>query len=408
MWRDQGFRRLFAGASVSWFGSEISELAIPLFVIVTLGATETQVGLVRTMQFLPFLLLTLYAGVVVDRLRRRPLLVAADLGRFLAIGAIPVLAWLGLHQVEPLYLLVFVAGALTVVHQIAELAYLPSLVGRDRLLDANGRLAAAQSAAQVSGQGVGGVLVAWLTAPVAVLVDAASYLFSGLAIAGIRHREPPPSPPRVRNLHAEVAEGLRYLFRGRYLRALVGEAATFNLANEIFMIGLLLWLARELHTSAALIGLVLGLGAVGAFAGAALGARLSARYGFGPTMLTTLVIGNGAPIAVFAAAGPGAATIVLLGAVFAVMGFGIALANVHNATLRQTTVPDHLRGRVNASYRLISWGALPVGAVLGGLLADHLGAHTAMLIGAAGIATATLWVACSPIPRLRTAPEVTG
>jgi MFS family permease len=402
-----GFRRLFVGASISWFGSEISELAIPLFVIVTLGATETQVGLVRTAQFLPFLLFTLYAGVLVDRTRRRPLLVAADLGRFVIIGAIPLLAWLGMHRVEPLYLLVFAAGSLTVLHQLADLAYLPTLVGRDRLLAANSRLAAAQSAAQLSGQGIGGLLVAALTAPVAVLVDALSYLVSGLAIAGIRDEEPEPHAER-RRLGTEIAEGLRTVLGSRHLRALVGEAATFNFFNEIFMIGLLLWLAREHHTNAALIGLVISIGAVGAFLGAAVGARLSARFGFGPTMLTTLLIGNGGPVAVVLARGGDAGSIVLLGAVFAVMGFGIALANVHNSSLRQSAVPDRLQGRVNASYRLVSWGALPLGSTIGGLIADRLGAHTGMLIGAFGIAAASAWVAASPIPKLREAPVVVG
>lgn len=407
LWRDAGFRRLFAGSTVSWFGSEISEIALPLFVIVTIGASETEVGLVRTAQFLPFLLLTLYAGVVVDRMRRRPLMVGADLGRFAVIGLIPVLAWLGMDRVEPLYLLVFVAGGLTVVHQLADTAYLPALVGRERLVAANSRLTAAQSAAQLSGQGIGGLLVAWLTAPVAVVVDALSYLFSAFAVAGIRTPEPHPEPaagPRTR-LRTEIAEGLAYVIRGRYLRALVGEAATFNLSNEIFMVGLLLWLARDLAISPAVIGLVLSLGAVGAFAGAAVGARLSARYGFGPTMLSTMAIGNGVPVVLVAATGPGLGTVTLLGTVFLVMGFGTALANVHNVTLRQTAVPSRLQGRVNASYRLVSWGAVPVGSALGGLLAAGLGARGGMLVGAFGVAAATLWVALSPIPRLREAPD---
>lgn len=408
LWRDHRFRRLFAGATVSWFGSEISELAVPLLVIVTLGASESEVGLLRAAQFLPFLLFTLYAGVLVDRVRRRPLMVAADLGRFLVVGAVPALIWLGLDRVEPLYALVFVAGTLTVVHQLAEVAYVPSLLGRDRLLDANSKLGAGQSAAQLSGQGVGGLLVATLTAPVAVLVDALSYLFSGLALAGIRHAEPPPrdARPHRPRLRAEIGEGLRYLAGSRYLRALVGEAATFNVAHEIFMVGLLLWLARDLKVSALLIGLVISAGAVGAFVGAAVGARLSARYGFGRTMLVTLTVGNGIPVALVAVTGAGPGSVAVLGTVFLVMGFGIALANVHNVSLRQTAVPDRLQGRVNAAYRLVSWGALPLGGALGGLLAGQLGNRGGMLIGAFGIATATLWVACSPIPRLRTAPQL--
>jgi MFS family permease len=143
LWRHRDFRRLFAGVTVSGLGSEISELAVPLLVIVTLDGTETEVGFIRTAQFLPFLLLTLHAGVLVDRVRRRPLMVTADLARFVLIGAIPALIWLGVDRMEPFYLLVFVAGAFTVIHQLADTAYLPSLIGPDQLMPANSRLVAA-------------------------------------------------------------------------------------------------------------------------------------------------------------------------------------------------------------------------------------------------------------------------
>ncbi|MGH3662343.1 MAG: MFS transporter [Micromonosporaceae bacterium] len=408
LWRAPDFRKLFAGATVSWFGSKISELAIPLLMIGTLHASATEVGLARAAQFLPFLLFTLYAGVLVDRVRRRPLMIAADLGRFAVIGVMPVLIWSGIDQIEPLYLLIFTAGSLTVLHQLADMAYLPTLVGPDRLLTANSKLGASQAAADMSGQGVGGLLVAWLTAPFAVLVDAASYLISGLLVFRIRAPEPSPAQHMTGqrdSLRADVAEGFSLLLRSRNLRALLGEATTFNLAHEVFMIGLLLWLARDLDVSAALIGLVVSLSAVGAFIGAATGARLSARYGFGRTMVVTLTIGNSAPLAVALSADGGAAAIALLGAVFLVMGFGIALANVHNVTLRQTAIPEHLRGRVNAAYRLVSWGALPVGGALGGLLTAQLGSRPATLAGAVGIAVATLWVVFSPIPRLRESPQ---
>jgi MFS family permease len=170
------------------------------------------------------------------------------------------------------------------------------------------------------------------------------------------------------------------------------------------MVGLLLWLGRDRHVSAALIGLVVSAGAVGAFVGSGIGARLSTRFGFGRTMLTTLALGNGAPLAVIAVPGSGAPAVAPLAAIFLVMGFGIGLANVHNVSLRQSAVPDELQGRVNAAYRLISWGVLPVGAALGGQLAGALGSRAAMALGAIGIAAATLWVAFSPIPRLHAAP----
>ncbi|MBG0561549.1 MFS transporter [Actinoplanes aureus] len=398
------FRRLFTGTAVSALGSEISELALPLLAILTFHATAEQVGVLRAAQFLPFLLCTLYAGVLVDRMRRRPLMVAADLGRFVVLGAVPLLGWAGLHRMEPLYVLVFLAGVGTVVHQLADQAYLPTLVDRDRLLTANGRIAAAQSGAELSGQGIGGLLVAWLTAPVAVAVDALSYLVSAFAVAGIRTPEPKPVRHHATPLRRELFEGLRHLAGSRLLRPLVGEAATYNVAYQVFSLGLLLWLARDLRLSPVVIGVVLGLAAAGALAGALTGARLSARYGFGRTMLVTMAIGNSAPLLLFAAPGGGTGVAVLVGAVFIVAGFGTALANVHNRSLRQSAVPDEIRGRVTAAYRLVSWGTLPLGSLAGGFLATELGAYGACLAGAAGIAAATLWVALSPIPRLRETP----
>ena len=399
---DRDFGRLFRATTVSRLGSEISELAVPLLLILSLDASGSQVGFLRAAQFLPFLLFTLHAGVLVDRVRRRGLMIGADLVRFGLIGAIPVAVWLGLSRPEPLYVLVFLAGAATVVHQLADQAYLPGLVGRDRVLAANSRIGAAQSAADLSGQGVGGALVAWLTAPVAVLVDAFTYLYSALTLSRIRHREAPvggsAGPVRVR-------DGLAFLVRSRYLRALVGEAAAYNIGYQVFSIGLLLWLARDLRLSPAIIGLVISLGAIGAFGGAAFGARLSARYGYGRTMLVTMAVGNGAPLALFAPTGSGTTTVVLLSAVYLVMGFGTAVANVHNISLRQTAVPDAIQGRVTAAYRLVSWGCIPLGSVLGGLLDGALGHHGAVLTGAVVIASATLFVALSPIPRLRQAPR---
>ncbi|WP_328471965.1 MFS transporter [Actinoplanes sp. NBC_00393] len=397
------FRRLFAGTAISALGSEISELALPLLAILTFQATAEQVGLLRAAQFLPFLLLTLYAGVLVDRVRRRPLMVAADLGRFVVIGAVPLLGWAGMGM-EPLYLLVFLAGAGTVVHQLADQAYLPTLVSRDQLLPANGRIAAAQSGAELSGQGIGGLLVAWLTAPFAVAVDALTYLVSAIAVAGIRTPEPRPVRRDGTRLRQEVFEGIRYLAGSRLLRPLVGEAATYNIAYQVFSIALLLWLARDLRLSPVVIGVVLSLAAVGALGGALAGAKISARYGFGPTMLVTMAIGNSAPLLLFAAPDRGAGVAVLVGAVFLVIGFGTALANVHNRSLRQSAVPDEIQGRVTAAYRLVSWGTLPLGSLAGGYLAASLGAYEALLAGAVGLAAATLWVAVSPIPRLREAP----
>ncbi|WP_332108177.1 MFS transporter [Phytohabitans suffuscus] len=207
-------------------------------------------------------------------------------------------------------------------------------------------------------------------------------------------------PARAGGPWSETVEGLRAALGNRYVRALLGEATTFNLFNEMFILGLMLYAVRGLDIGAATIGLVFTAGGVGSFAGAWFGSRIAGRFGYGRVLLVTLVLGNTAPVGVLLVGPAGAAAPALLCAVFVVMGAGIGIANVHAVSLRQTALPERLRGRVNAAYRLISWGAVPVGAAIGGVVATQAGAWAAMATGAVGIATATLWVGFSAVPRL--------
>ncbi|MGH8775643.1 MAG: MFS transporter [Jiangellaceae bacterium] len=398
-WSIRDFRRLWFGSAVSWFGSEIGELALPLLAIITLSASAEEVGLLRTAQFLPFLLVTLPLGMLVDRRSRKPLLIGADLGRFVLIGSIPVAVWVGMTDMGALYAIVFAAGVLTVLYQLADFAFVPSVVPEHQLVDANGKLAAAQSANEIAGKGVGGIMVGTLTAPVAVLVDAVSYLVSAVNLWRVRTDEPPRAAQRS-SPWQEVTAGLRVALRSRYVRPLLGEATTFNFFDEIFILGLLLYTVRDLGLGPAHIGLVFTAGGLGSFLGAWFGARTTGRFGYGRVLLITLILGNTAPVAVLLVDGSVGFALAVLMSLFLVMGIGIGVANVHAVTLRQTTVAAELRGRVNAAYRLISWGAIPAGAALGGVLAASLGAQTAMTIGALGMPLATVWVAASAVPRL--------
>ncbi|GIF73938.1 MFS transporter [Asanoa siamensis] len=404
-WSDVNFRRLWRGSAASTLGSEIAELALPLFALVTLSASAAQASTLRVAQFLPFLLATLPAGLLVDRFRRARLrlMIGADVGRALLVALIPVAAWTGLASMPALYAVVFVAAVLTVVYQVADFALLPSVVGPDRLVDANGKLSATQSASEIGGRGVGGLLVQVVTAPVALLLNALGYVVSAVSLSRIRLADGPPddAPPRT-SAWREAVAGLRVTVRHRYVRPLLGEAATFNLCNEAFVLGLLLYAVRDADLSPVAIGAVFTAGGVGSFLGAWFGARFTARFGYGRVLLVSLVLGNGAPLGVLAAGRAGAALLPLLCAVFVVMGVGIGIANVHAVSLRQSAVPKALRGRVNAAYRLISWGAVPVGAAAGGVIATQAGPFTAMAAGAVGISLATLWVALSRVPSLAT------
>jgi MFS family permease len=407
VWSNRGFRRVWTASTVSSFGSEVAELALPLLALTTLSATAAEVGLLRVAQFLPFLLATLPLGLLVDRRRRQrlALMIGADLGRFVLIGAIPVTVWLGVARIEWLYALVFTAGLLTVLYQIADFAFLPSVVDRDQLVDANGKISASQSANEIGGRGLGGLLVQAISAPVAVVVNALAFLVSGLTLRGVPVNEPELAEESRQSAGREVVEGLRIALRHRYVRVLLGEATTFNLFNEMFVLGLLIFAVRELDLGPAMVGLVFTAGGIGSFVGAWFGSRMTARFGYGRVLLITLALGNTAPLGVALAEPAGTAAPAVLCAVFVVMGVGIGVANVHAVTLRQTAVAESVRGRVNAAYRLISWGAIPVGAAAGGFLAAHVGAETTMIAGAGGMVLATLWVAFSAVPRLRSIEE---
>ena len=405
-WSNRSFRRLWTASTVSSFGSEVAELALPLLALLTLSASASELGLLRVAQFLPFLLATLPLGVLVDRRRRQrlSLMIGADLGRFVLVATIPLAVWAGVAQMELLYVVVFAAGILTVLYQIADFSLLPSVVRSDQLVDANGKIAASQSANEIGGRGLGGLLIQALTAPVGVAVNAVAFLCSALSLRGIRLEaapEPPTPPAPAQTARREIVEGLGLALRNRYVRALLGEATTFNVFNEIFILGLLLYGVHELGMGPAAIGLVFTAGGVGSFVGAWFGSRVTARFGYGRVLLATLVLGNSAPLGVVVLGGVGEAAVPVLCAIFVVMGVGIGVANVHAVSLRQTALPDHARGRVNAAYRLISWGAIPFGAAAGGLVAGHAGAEVAMISGAGGVALATLWVVFSAVPRLR-------
>ena len=406
------FRWLWTGSAASTFGSEVAELALPLLAIITLSASATAVGLLRVAQFLPFLLVTLPIGVLVDRHRthRLTFMVGADLGRFLLVGSIPLAVWAGLGRIELVYIAVFAAGVLTVLYQLSDFALLPSIVAPEQLVDANGKIAGTQAANEIGGRGLGGLLIEATSAPAAVAVNAVMFLVSALSLRRIRLEVRGDtadtadagvlSAPPTRFTWRDTVEGLRLVLRHRYLRPLLGEAATYNAFNEMFILGLMLYAVRGLGMNAAELGLVFTASGIGAFFGSWFGSRVTERWGYGRVLLATVALGNTMPLACAFASGLGDALLPVLCTVFAAMGLGSGIANVHSVTLRQVAIAEELHGRVNAAYRLMSWGAMPLGAAVGGVVARN-GALLATTVGAAGMAASTLWIAFSAVPRLR-------
>jgi MFS family permease len=405
-WANRNFRWIWAASAASFFGSEIGEIALPLLALITLDASATQISFLRAMQFAPFLLATMPFGVLVDRSRRRPLMIGADIGRFLLTAAIPLLIWAGLQSMGPVYGLVFGVGTLTVLYQVAEFAFQPLAVTTRQLPDANAKIVATQQAASIGGRGLGGLFVQALTAPVAIAVNAVTYLLSAASLSRADVAESRPAPEeRVSSAWGEVKEGLRITLANRFVRGLLGEATTFNFFNEIFMLGLTIYAIRHLHLGAAGLGLILMVGGFGSFLGAWFGTRATARFGYGRVLLATLAVGNTVPAAAVLSTRGGPAALTLLCAIFLISGVGVGVANAHAITVRQLALPEQARGRVNAAYRLVSWGVIPIGTLVGGVIAQRYGPWSAELVGGIGVAIATVWVAFSPVPRLRSVED---
>ena len=399
-WHQPAFRWLWGASAASLVGTEIAELALPLLAVITLAAEADELAALRVAQFAPFLLATIPLGVVVDRYRRKPMMVGADLGRFVLIAAIPALIGAKALTIPVLCILIFGVGVLTVLYQSADFALLPSIVSRQQLTDANAKIQATASAAEISGRGIGGLLVQIATAPVAMLVNAIGYLVSAICVSRIRLAENAPEPATGSPLR-EAGEGLRIVTCNPILRGLLGGAATFNLFYEVFFLGLLLYFVRDLAVTPSVFAAVILAGGIGSLIGAWYGPRASAKHGYGRVLILTLILGNTAPTASsLAGLAPGHETVVLAG-VFSVMGLGIGVANAHATTVRQVASPPGTLGRVNSACRLITWGAIPIGAIAGGVLASFLGGWATMAIGAVGLATATLWVYFSPVRNLR-------
>ncbi len=402
LWHHPDFRKFWAGRTISLFGSEVTMFALPLTAILTLDSTPAQLGILTAAATLPSLLVSLPAGAWVDRLRRRPVLIGADLGRALLLGSIPLAAVLGLLRIEYLYLVAALASALTVFFDVAAGSYLPALVPRDQLVAGNSKLAASESLAQIAGPGVGGVLVQLITAPVAILVDAGSFLASALCLRLIRIAEPaPPAGNQEQRIWHEIGEGLRVLAREPVLRAFAGCSGTLNgfggIGNALFR----LYALRHLAMSPALLGTIYALGSVAWLFGAVLANRVTLRLGQGPTMLLgALLIGVANLLVPLSGVLLGAA-LPLLVCRSLLLGIANPLYNVTSTSMQQALTPPRLLGRVNASMEFIGVGTLPLGALVGGILAEALGVWNALLIGALGGLLAVLWLLLSPVHSLR-------
>lgn len=393
--RNADFRRLWAALTVSFFGSQVTALALPLLAALTLDATPQQLGLLVAARSAPDLPIGLVAGVWVDRLRRRPLLIAADLGRAALLLALPVAALAGALPFWPLVAIAFGLGLLDTLFGIAYAAYLPALVPREALVAANGQLEASSSVAGVAGPGLAGALVQLVGAPVALVADALSFLASGLLIRRIRAPEPPPAAARE-GIGRAIGAGLRAVWASPLLRALAGTTATFNFFDSFLTAVYVLYLARALALGPAAIGAVFAIGDLGGLAGAALAAPIARRLGTGRTLVAAIGAAGIGELAIALAGGPPLVALAIVALAEATVQLGAVVFGVNGLSLRQAATPEHLRGRINATMRTLRTGLVPLGALLGGAVAARHGLRAAVLVAGLGTILAVGWVLAAP------------
>jgi MFS family permease len=409
LWRHGDFLKLWAGETISQFGSTIDDIAFPLVAILVLDASAFEVAVLGTVLFLPFILFTLPAGVWVDRLPRRPVLIIGDFGRAALYATVPIAYVADVLTLWQLYVVGFLVGAFQVFFDVAYQSYLPSLVDRDQIIEGNSKFEISRSAAQISGPGLGGILVEILTAPYAVLVDALSFVASGLFI--LRIRKPEERPERATNVDGtktsfwqDIKEGLRFVLGNPNLRAQAGCTGTSNFFFSLGFAIYLVFAVRELGLSPGLIGVVFSVGAVGSLVAAFMAMRLSRRFGIGPTTIAVTLLQAPAFLTVaFAPEGNAALPFLIVSQL--VLGFTLVTYNIVQVSYRQAICPARLQGRMNSAMRFIVWGTIPLGTLAGGALASWVGLRETIAIGAIGSGVSFLWILLSPQRQLREMPE---
>jgi predicted MFS family arabinose efflux permease len=407
LWANADFRKLWLGRTISEIGSRITREGLPLTAVLVLAATPLQMGVLAAMGAVPVLLVGLFAGVWVDRRRRRPILIAADVGRAALLLTIPLAAWRGWLHMGQLLVVAALTGVLTVFFNVADQSFLPVLVSRAHLIEGNSKLEASGGVAEIAGPPLAGVLVQTITAPMAILLDAVSFLVSAATVVAIRTPEPPPAPVEPHShVGQEIRQGLRVLLGQPILRALAITGSIGSFFGGFYATLYTLYVVRVVGASPAVLGLLVAAGGVGCLAGAALAGPVVQRYRLGPAMVAAAAVSAAAGFTAPLAGGRPLAIAVslLLGGQF----FNDAasqLFSIQAVSLRQTITPDSLLGRINASMHVLEGGVHPFGILVGGALASVISIQHTFFLAALGGVLGALWVVYSPIRHLRAAPD---
>lgn len=405
--RSRSFLAFWAGQGISQLGVQLGQLALPVLAVSLLGAGEMDLGILNAAAMAAFLVVGLPAGAWVDRWLKRRTMIRADLVRMAAMLTVPVLWWAGALQMWHLYLVAAVVGVATVFFDVAYQSYIPLLVHRVQVAEANGKLEATAQVARMGGPAVGGFLLTLVSAPVLFAAEGAGYLASALCLGRVRDAEQPPAVREGSSLWAEIREGAAFVAQHRLIRRIVASTATSNLFSSLAYVLMPLVILRELDLGPAGFGVMLSIGSVGGLLGALATPRIAAVTGEGALLPIGLMVGAAAvvlfPLAL--AAGPGPLALVLLSVGEFFMSFGVIVYNVMQVSMRQRVCPPRLLGRMNASIRCVVWGVMPIGSLLGGWLGEQWGLVPTLWVGIAGQLLAVLPVAAGPFFRLRTLPD---
>ncbi|HZD69531.1 MAG TPA: MFS transporter [Actinomycetes bacterium] len=399
----RGFRRFWIGQTISLFGDQFTLLALPLVAVLALDASPAQMGYLSAAGLLPNLLLSLHAGAWIDRRgHRRRVMIAADLGRAGLIATIPLAATLGALSLGQLYAVAFLTGTLSVLFMVAYSTLFVSLVPPQRYVEANSLLNGSRALSFVAGRSLGGLLVKAVSAPLALLADAASFLVSALCLGSIHPAEPPTEEPRARGM---VGGGIRFLARSPVLLPQMAATTTINFFNYMFNALFIVYATRSLRVPPGTLGAVLGVAAVGSVLGSVVTGRLSRRIGIGPAFVLGCLLFP-APLLLIPLAGGGRSLVLAL--LFLAQlgaGLGVMILDITGGSIMAAVIPDQVRARVTGAFLLVNYGIRPLGSLAGGLLGQAIGLRTTLWIATVGAVAGVLWLLPSPVRALRQLPS---
>jgi MFS family permease len=403
--REREFRNFWLGQSVSLLGDQITYIALPLAAVLVLDAGPAEMGYLGAAALLPHLLLSLPAGVRLDRVaRRRRVLIACDLARAALLASVPIAYWLDALTIGQLYSVAFLAGCFAVFFDLSYPTVFVSVTPREHYLEGNSLIHGSRSFSYVAGPSVGGVLVQAFSAPAAILADACSYLASAFFLAKVRSPEAPVEE-QDGTLRAQVGEGLRFIGRNSIFRPTLTAVATLNFFNYAFSALFVLYATRFLGIGAGTLGLVLGCGAIGGIVGALVAGRVARTFGVGRAFLLGCVLFPAPLVLIPLANGPRPVIIAMLLVAEFFSGLGVMILDINAGSIMFALTPDRLRSRATGAFNFVNWGIRPIGSLVGGVVGAWIGVHTTLWIASIGAVAGALWLLPSPVPTLRELPE---